>query len=114
VVILACPSCHELVVLFRNKVVALNREIIENGSKDEKRHHIADIILEFVEPGMFPTGLSLGELERPERRFDDGDRVGEAQEEETDRPISESEVERFVRVDLQRLDDPAYFRKHLG
>ncbi len=117
VVILACPSCHELVVMFRGKVAALNREIIENGSQDEKRTHIADIILEFVEPGMFPSGLSLGQPDSDANPFaDDAETVGgeDDQPAPEEKPISQSEVDRFVRVELKRIDDPAYFRRYLG
>jgi predicted RNA-binding Zn-ribbon protein involved in translation (DUF1610 family) len=113
VVILPCPACQELVVLFRHKAIALSREVIENGSFDERKNHIAEIVAEFLEPGVLPN-LTLG-AGRPERgpgEDDAPDGADLADEEEN--PISDTEFQRFVRVDLERIDESTYFRRHFG
>src|SRR3990172_6135854 len=53
VVVLPCPNCHELVVLFRSKVIGLNKRILENGTREERKAHIAEIITEFLDEGLF-------------------------------------------------------------
>ena len=119
VVVLPCPSCQELVVLFRKKVIALRREIIEEGTFDERKSHIAEVIAEFLEPGMFRAFASENadetqELFEVESDEEEGIEVDNQEQDDSVEPISESEIERFVRVDLKRLDDAAYFRKHFG
>jgi len=115
VVVLPCPSCHELVVLFRNKVIPLNRKILQNGSKEERTAHIAEIIAEFIEPGMFgePDQGDEGGFD-PMGFMGKGARLesGDDSTEEDDAPISDEELERFIQIDLKRIDEAAYFRKH--
>lgn len=129
VVVLPCPSCHELVVLYRNRVIALSREIIEHGTFDERKMHIAGIIAEFLEAGIFPTqNAEQSEDARDDAEDHEAEEAedhesairGEASEvpahhvEETIAPIRQSEVDHFVKFDLIRIDDAAYFKKHFG
>lgn len=128
VVVLPCPSCHELVVVFRNKVAAANREILENGSREERKAHIAEIVMEFLDSLVFralpPTYTANGREPEPsdeeldETLEDLGDAMAEAFSAD-DRParrspISQREVDRFVKFDLQRIDDARYFKKHFS
>ncbi|GMV92913.1 MAG: hypothetical protein AMXMBFR82_26910 [Candidatus Hydrogenedentota bacterium] len=122
VVVMPCPNCRELVVLFRNKAIALSRKIMEQGSFEERKDHIAEIITEFFEPGM----LGLPPSESGAGFELDDDDVGSATEafdglfaSSSDSttakgPISEKEVEEFVRLDLHRIDEPNYFKKYFG
>ena len=123
VVVLPCPSCHEWVVLFRSKVIALSREVIINGSFEEKKEHIAEVIAEFLEPGMLPSSAEeleamtnqFGQARHPgqdENELEDDD--GGDTDEEGERPISQREFDNFVKLQLKRIDDPIYFRKHFG
>lgn len=137
VVVQPCPVCHEFVVLFRRKVIALNRAILEKGTFDERKAHIAEIIAEFLEPDLFASesgeeaASPFDGLFRQMAEAEDGapgdagdEAAGEADEaaedgafdddEEDEEGISEEEVDRFVRVELKKLDDPRYFRKHFG
>jgi len=114
VIILPCPVCHELVILFQGKAVALSRTIIERGSRAERVGHLAEIINRFIEAGVFPTG-------HLEALQDAADTFAIAGEEDAPEdaaspgvPITEDEVERFVKVDLRHLDNADYFRKHFG
>ena len=115
VVVMPCPACSELVVLFRKKVIALDRGVLEGGTMDERKEHIAEIITEFLEPNMF--GLLGGDSEeeslderpniRPRRRRVD--------REISDNwlPISDREMDQY-KVQLEQLDNPEYFKKHFG
>lgn len=117
--VLPCPNCHELVVLFRGKAVALSRRIMERGSFDERKMHIAEIIAEFLEPGMLGLPISEVSYQGDETVEDELPAALEAEPQPRPRrrlgkPITEKEVDRFVRVDLNRIDEAAYFKKHFG
>jgi uncharacterized protein YbaR (Trm112 family) len=120
VAVMPCPACHELAVLFRNKVIGLSRSIIERGTFDERKDHLATVIAEFLEAGILPLqqddseNNAEGEFAldpfralRPRRR-------PRGVKDETKDPISQEEVERFTRIELKRLDNPTYFRRHFG
>lgn len=114
VVVLPCPSCHELVVLFRNKIIALNRDVIEHGTFEEKKLHIAGIIAEFLEPGMFPalSGETRAETDNAAEEAAPSSKASAAAPEAS--PIQQSDVDRFVSFDLKQIDQAAYFRKYIG
>lgn len=119
IVVIPCPSCQELAVVFRDKVIALSRRVIEEGTFDERKTHLAEVIAEFLEAGIFPLSSeeedaetedtpqpSVPRLEwrdakrrRPRRRI---------------RPISDQEVDKFLKFDLKRIDNAAYFKRHFG
>jgi hypothetical protein len=110
-----CPSCQGLVVLFRNKVIALNRQTLEQGNREEIVAHIADVIGEFLDAGVFPE---FGEhnLERlsQDQEIEDVEE-GEIEEEETPAaPISQEEMDHFVKIELKCIDNPAYFKRYFG
>ncbi|MBI4560259.1 MAG: hypothetical protein HY706_21940 [Candidatus Hydrogenedentes bacterium] len=118
VAILACPACNELVVQYRKKVIALKRRILERGTFEERKMHLAEIIAEFLEAGLFPlqptefTGAFEAAFEPDD---DDGEEeLAEKPKSRRKPPISQSEVERFIKIDLQKIDESGYFRKHFG
>ena len=120
VVMLPCPECHELVVLFRGKAIPLNREVLRNGTKEERRNHIAEIVEECLPPELFSevvnwdftdAGLPIAFGDRKVRRR----RRGAAPEGDgRDRPITDEEVARFRKFELHRIDEPRYFKKYFG
>lgn len=115
VAVITCPACSELVVLFRKKAMALSRDIIERGSFEDRVRHLSEIVAEFLDPSMFSGELGasgLGFAAGDDGGLDDAEMPGA--DEPADEPISEREVERFARVDLKRIDEAAYFRKHFG
>ncbi len=109
VAILKCPNCNELVVLFRGKVIGVDRDTLEHGSFEDRKSHIAEVIAEFLEPGMF--GIESDEKAPAPQEGDE--LVVEAGVEAGDsRPISKRELDRFIRFDLQRIDEETYFKRH--
>jgi hypothetical protein len=119
IVVMSCPSCNELVVLYKRKVIAIDRHTLEEGSLAEKKEHIAEVIAEFLESGVF--GFMPGRNapdDEPITGLDADDAALDADtDHEGDRalpPISERELAEFSRIQLERLDDAAYFRKHFG
>jgi len=114
VVVMPCPDCKELAVLFRNLVIPLSRQILENGSRDERRRHLADVIAEFLESGLFPlrAEFNTGDFGDDQDNPFDADDTLELGDDEN--PILQEEVDKFTRIDLKCLDNAAYFRRHFG
>ena len=118
VAVMNCPGCSEWVVFFRKKVVAIDRRILDEGTMEERKDHIASVLVEFLEPGMFqfPPG---GEEEGP-GSFDLEAALSEAEDDgaesapESRPPITDREQDHFSRIQLQRLDDSVYFKRHFG
>lgn len=111
VVVWPCPSCHGFVVLFRNKVIPINREILEHGTPEQRKSHIAEVVAEFLDANFFSSGaspFSMTPLDQAESGGESDDTASET------KPITQAEFERWVKFDLQKLDDPVYFRKHFG
>ena len=115
VVINTCPSCAELVVMFRKKVIPLNRRVLEHGSMKDRKEHLAEVIAEFLEPGMFSPMADDGigfETEQPRRRR--RSQAGSTDSPGLLPPITDREIDDFTRIHLQRLDDAEYFKRNLG
>ena len=106
VVVMPCPACRGLVVMFRRRALALDRSILEKGSQQERKMHIAGIIAEFLEPGLLKFATATGEFEPT---FEQAEAADAAQA-----PISDDEAREFARVQLRRIDDREYFKRHLG
>lgn len=118
VAVMSCPACSELVVLFRKKVIALDRRILEEGTMEERKNHIASVIAEFLEPGMFPFPSAGGEDGGGPINFEGlpFEALGGGAEPSPGRsaPITDREQDHFARIQLQRLDDSVYFKRHFG
>ncbi|MFO7975592.1 MAG: hypothetical protein R6V12_13255 [Candidatus Hydrogenedentota bacterium] len=120
VVVLPCPECNELVVLFRGKAIALKREVLQHGTKEERRNHIAEIVEEFLPPELFSgeidwdMGQGGAPFPFPERSSGRGKRKRDEAQDEQSPPITDEEAERFYRFELQRIDEPQYFKRHFG
>lgn len=111
VVVMPCPACSELVVFFRRKVIALDRKVLEGGTRHDRKMHIASIIAEFLEPGLIKFRIPepiVSDDATDEEEFLDADDEAEMP------PISDREVREFTRIHLRRLDNAEYFRRHLG
>ena len=114
VVVLPCPSCREFVVLFRGKIIALSREVLASGSREQRITHIAEVITEFLEAGILNSMFALGSEASEGENAEEGQEPADEDSTQPERPISQDELDRFVKVDLQCLDDTSYFRKHFG
>ncbi|MGI6461678.1 MAG: hypothetical protein ACOX5J_16590 [Candidatus Hydrogenedentales bacterium] len=120
VMMLPCPECHELVVLFRGKTIPLNRDVLRNGTKEERRNHIAEIVEQCLPPELFSDSVHWNFTDAGSP-FTFGDRKGrrrrrpfENVEDRRDRPITDEEVARFRKFELHRIDEPRYFKRYFG
>ncbi len=120
-VVLPCPACHDLVVMFRRKVIGIRREVLENGTFEERKAHIAEVVAQFLDPEVLPelmSGLAnmaqryeleeSGEEEHITDEHDGGESPNAPE------PISQKEFEQFIEFELKMIDDRAYFRKHFS
>ncbi len=121
VAIMACQHCDEISVVFRKKIIPLNKNILESGTFEERKEHLAEVIAQFLEAGLFTFDASLspneeGEYELPatqqpprrrRRKPAKGSDAGGM-------PITDQEVDRFVRIDLKCIDNPTYFKRIFG
>lgn len=119
VVVVPCPECKEFVVLFRDKTAGLSRRILEHGTREERTAHLAEVIEAFIEPGMFSgddaaSRIEGAEVSPPGEDADDDADAGDAESAYEAEPITQDEVDRFVRIDLKRIDNARYFRRHFG
>jgi predicted RNA-binding Zn-ribbon protein involved in translation (DUF1610 family) len=114
VVVLPCPSCSEWIALFRDRVIPLNRRIIQNGTKEEKVAHISEIIVEFLDSGGL-SAISFGEDTSAEPEEVSSARPQkQVKARRTKGPITENEVDHFRNHELDRIDESGYFRKYFG
>ena len=116
VVVMPCPHCHELAVLFRDRVIPLSRRIIEQGTFDERKTHLAEVIAHFLEAGLLEG--EAGEQAQPQRKRRRPKRQRQAEPEpfiaDEVPGITDEEIDRFVRIELKCIDNPTYFRRHFG
>jgi len=115
IAVLACQHCEELSVLFRGRVIALNKRVLESGTLEERKEHLADVIAQFLESGMLDFQApqdqeSQQEEQAPPRPARESVKSAPHQ----DMPISDQEMERFLTIDLKCLDNPAYFKRIFG
>ena len=112
-VLLRCPNCLELAVVYHRKAVAVNREIFSLGSHEERLAHIAEVIAQFIDPDMLKAILDdiqteTGPSTKQPIRFADPMDEGPVDK----GPISDKEIRHFKKVQLRLLDNPAYYHKY--
>lgn len=113
IAVMGCRHCEELSVLFRDKVIPLDRRILESGTFDERKMHLAEVIAHFLEAGMFNY-----ENEEREGVLNEGDHTPQEMKEAVSKrpahPITDQEVDQFIKIDLHCLDNPIYFKRIFG
>ena len=115
VAVMPCPNCHELAVLFRDKIIPINRRILEEGSREERTQHLAQVITEFLEAGILPFHEGDSDFDSGDEEMDEPmERMDSQRANQGLDPISDKEAEKFTRVDLKCLDDATYFKRHFG
>ncbi len=133
-----CPECHNMVVIFAGKALALDNDIILNGNAVARRDHIMQVLVAFLEerisklvsaedrPGGDPPAAPADRDAMPQEPEAGIEPVPEPPEMDdnadgdlpridpygnrTTAPISRSEMDSFVNVELQLIDDKDYFK----
>ena len=120
-VIGACPSCEEMVLVFCGQALPLDKEIVIEGTAEERHDHIMAVLSKFLDvcvnrmirEGGTPQGASFapsdeGREEAPVQ--------GETALESPHEPgrIGQEELDWFVTHELELIDDVDYFRSVFG
>ncbi len=118
IVVGPCPECQGMVAVFCGRVLPLDREVIFNGTADEKRDHLMDVLGRFIENRVerLFDGI-LNEADAPDGPPEDsaaahGHPLGEMSPfgNSPKVPISATEVDSFRNVDLKLIDNAEYFK----
>jgi hypothetical protein len=118
IIIGPCPRCNEMVLLFDGTVMPLDRDIIAEGTPEEKKQHLLEAIVDMA-AGKIDELIDSGELGsrsaddqntgRPTTR--DTKRIRPSIQ-DTDAPsISRQDVRDFINIDLHLIDSKDYFDK---
>lgn len=114
-----CSQCGDFMTLFCGKALPLEKEIMVEGSLEERRDHLLEAITGFLgdwlnkilsspPPGTSEADQGMEDL--AEEEFEGEDSEQETAEETPELgPIGEGELGEFVNNDLVLLDDKAYF-----
>lgn len=113
--ILTCRYCNELSLLFKGRVIPLNKGVLESGTLEERKMHLAEVIGILLEAGLLDFSRIKDSSDYPFHKPHQRKRSRNVSQEpsQTDL-ISDQEMERFLQVDLERLDNPAYFKRIFG
>jgi len=112
VAVAVCLNCGEVIVIYRRHAVALDRSILANGSLEEKRRHVAAMILEFVR-----HNKPLEQCGQPQEGRSEpvcAELVERQWMAETMPLIGDREAEDFRRIDLNLIDKRVYFERMFG
>ena len=115
-VVMGCPACQELMVMFHGKIIAINRKILSSGTREERKAHLAEIVDPFLDELLDSGFMGIGQ---PPAMGNDGladsPPPGFAPDNPpVDRPITQKEFDRFLKIDLKCIDNPSYFHRHFG
>ena len=123
IIIGPCPQCKELVVVFCGQVLALEKQIMENGPLEERQEHLLSVLNDFLRDRV--TKLMSDAEKGGESRMNDGfdapEEAAEGPEADSENTtalpegsITQTELDRFLEVDLKLLDNKAYFKSVFG
>lgn len=129
IIIGPCPQCDELVIVFCGQVLALDRAIMETHDREKRQDHVVEVLMEFlrdrVEKLMLDQEMleshALEENEMAQELEDFAEAGSLLLDDEKIAPavveaqmISQGEFQRFLDVDLNLLDNTAYFKSVFG
>lgn len=110
-------------MVFCGQVLALEKEIMENGPLEERQEHLLSVLNDFLRDRV--TKLMSDAEKGGESRMNDGfdapEEAAEGPEADSENTtalpegsISQTELDRFLEVDLKLLDNKAYFKSVFG
>ena len=117
-----CPQCEEMVVVFCGAVLALEKEVLVNGSPIEKREHLLEVLNTFLQDRVerLFTNSETAEAEQDDVAALEAELQQDEVAQEAPAPtrqrtpkrpgITDNEFEAFIQTDLKLIDNAAYFR----
>jgi hypothetical protein len=116
-----CPECSEMVAVFGGKVLALDKDLMQHGTTEDKKRHLLEVLGVFIE-GRIERLLNQAVVNEAEPDAPQPD-----QEPEADKPapvefppfamkagITEQEFRAFLSGEMDLLDNPQAFRAIFG
>lgn len=135
IIIGPCPECQEMVMVFSGKVIALDKEVMNNGTLVERKEHLMGVLNDFLSDRVDRlleendvSDPSIQEMPTEDEMSDDAEAASSEEKpttpqghravhfeeykrpEPVDRSISEDEFSEFVNRDLRLIDNKDYFR----
>ncbi|MFA6411033.1 MAG: hypothetical protein WCW26_05680 [Candidatus Buchananbacteria bacterium] len=117
IIIGPCPECQGTVAIFMGAAVALDGNILKNGSPAEKTNHVSDRLCSFIRERVgriFDSSDEFTPESQPEMATAQSGSRSRFGAQAPATPISEQELEKFTKTELELLDDPNYFRTIFG
>ncbi|HOH29592.1 MAG TPA: hypothetical protein PLC40_07955 [Candidatus Hydrogenedentes bacterium] len=112
--VVTCDACNELSLLFRDQIIPLKKEILESGTLEERKAHLADVIGILLEAGLLNFTAKNGRPRALPEAHRRKDRREDFPANTRNGLISDQEMEHFLKIDLHRLDNPVYFKRIFG
>jgi len=127
-----CPQCEGMVAVFCGKVLALDNATMHEGTADEKRDHLTEVLCSFIADRveqLFENSDVAQQFEalnhtqhhdeEPEETPSETDGHPHQESEQSKAPnkgagISAEELDAFVNGALQMIDNPDYFKSVFG
>lgn len=111
-----CPRCNEMVLLFDGTVMPLDRDIIADGTSDEKKQHMLEAIVDMAAgkiDELIESGEIGGQTDQPSSQIRKAGSKGVRPSiSDAKAPyISREDVRDFVNIDLHLIDSKDYFDK---
>ena len=117
VVVGPCPRCGEIVLLYDGTVLPLEKDIIIDGTDEEKKQHLLETILEMVASKVDEVieNNELGAESKQQSHTKKGSggtkKIKPSVRNKKAPPIGREDVRDFVDIDLHLLDSKHYFDK---
>ncbi len=135
IVVGPCPECQGLVVVFCGQVLALDTSVMINGTIQQKRDHLMDVLTAFLrdrivhvvtedtqdseeeqssETPAAPEATRQSSRTQPQRKVTGTARSLPQRVPQSTPVISQEEVDAFVDMELKLLDNEDYFKAMFG
>jgi hypothetical protein len=117
VIVGPCPSCSETVLVYDGTVMPLDKEIIADGSAEEKKQHLLEAIVDMAAgkiDDMIENGDIGGESTEQSSESSKSPRKKKLMPSVRDKKapyISREDVSDFINIDLRLIDSKNYFDK---
>ncbi len=112
-----CPRCEEMVLLFDGSIMPLDRDIVLDGTPEEKKQHLLEAIVdmaairveELIESGELAAGSKPRKKAKPIEPATEG--ISPSVLNEKAPHISREDLRDFVNIDLHLIDSKSHFDK---
>lgn len=111
-----CPVCNGLVVLYDQKVIPLDKKLFKKDISELKINQLIELIIDGIRPHLDEEESEEEERKKPRvKQFSTSrPKVRPSIVNDGAKEITDQEFEDFVKIDLNLIDHPRYFKKFFG